>query len=135
MENIDGGISNLEREILDNRNEYDKSIKKYESLGVKQFKTGLMKTVGKLSEFLPNYSLRKGTSRESLKRYKKITFLNELIHSPQILWACYELGKSISEENYSNAALCYGLMVLNGYLTLTQRYNRARINAILDKNF
>jgi len=54
---------------------------------------------------------------------------NELIHAPATAYFEYKLAEDLGNNNYSEAVF----LLIHGYCTMLQRYNRARVYNTLDK--
>lgn len=120
---------------------FERSGRLYEALGVRYAKKIVMGTFGKArkiagdGERTSNYFIGQGFNRNlrSLKKFELYTRVNETIHAPQIIWNSYNLGKNIVEGNYGAAAIYAGILLVNTYMTMLQRYNRARIYNTIDE--
>ncbi|MBI4448178.1 hypothetical protein HY643_04300 [Candidatus Woesearchaeota archaeon] len=118
---------------------FEKSGKLYEYLGIKYFKKLVMGTTGKLRKMLgdgkepSNYFIGEKRNSESLKQFEKGSRLNERIHGPLTLFFLPLLAYSLGEDHYGTAIFNGLNILLNGYLTMLQRYNRARVYNVLER--
>jgi len=119
---------------------FEKSGKVYEWLGIKYFKKILMGTVGACLKktgwgdyITPNpYFLGKKRDLFSLKFYGWGTKLAETVHMPFVIHGGKEVVEELADGNYGFAALSSVEFLLNAYPVMLQRYNRSRVNKIID---
>jgi len=151
---IIGGVSDLEN-ILDSETDrsvikkltdwyfvpksFERSGRLYEALGVRPFKKLVMGTFGRLHELCgydktsSKYFIGQYRSKKSLKKFEVNTRLNELIHAPLTAYFVYKLAEDLANNNY-DVVIINGIgLLINGYCTMLQRYNRARVYNTLDK--
>lgn len=111
----------------------------YEWLGAKYIKKIIMGTAGKLLKLLgadkysSNYFLGKEQNIEALRAYERQTRFNEIIHAPLTISTGYNLLKSLGEEKYAESITWGILFLVNSSCTIFQRYNRVRVNNIIEK--
>lgn len=116
---------------------FERSGKLYENLGVRYIKKAIMGTIGKvfrkrgLDKNASTYFLGNSSDLDSLREYEKGTRINELVHVPQMIGSAVGLARSISEDNYVAAAVLGTFLVLNASSTMLQRYNRAKVEKIV----
>ena len=106
----------------------------YELLGVKYFQKAYLATVGKIA--LPNGKWINKTKR-GFENFDFSTKLYETIHTVfGIAYACYDLNHYQSNESVKNLlGGCLINALINIYPIMLQRYNRARVENILDKRY
>lgn len=71
--------------------------------------------------------------QEGLKAYEKRTRINEAIHAPPTLLLTYLIISFLVEGKYIGAAIIGPLWLLNALPTALQRYNRVRIESVLQR--
>ena len=97
-----------------------------------------MGTFGKLHKHLgadkvgSNYFVGQDKSKRGLKKFELLTKINELIHNMGIVYFGSEFIADLRNENYINAVADGVGILMNFYLIMLQRYNRARIYNTLD---
>ncbi len=119
---------------------FEKDGRVYEFLGVKYAQRIVMATAGKLrrkkDEGCPsNYFIGKNPHLESLMIFERGTRFNETTHAPVVLLETCCLAATLSQENmnYTSVGVITGALILNFYLTILQRYNRARVYNVIEK--
>jgi len=118
---------------------FERSGKLYEALGVRQFKKLIMGTVGRLfkkmgmDETTGTYFIGKERNKKTIKQYELMARINETIHAPFTAYFGYKLAEDLGNNNYSGAIGDGIALLINGYCTMVQRYNRARVYNTLDK--
>lgn len=118
---------------------FERSGKLYEALGVRPFKKLVMGTFGKLHKILgadktgSNYFIGQDRSKRGLKKFEAETRFNEFVHAPFTAYCGYKLAEDLGNNNYSGAIVDGIGLLINGYCTMLQRYNRARVYNTLDK--
>jgi len=114
---------------------FERSGRLYESLGVKPFKKLVMGTVGRplKRDQASNYFIGRPLNNRAMKRYELMTRLNETIHAPFTAFAIYIISEWIEKGNYGDVIFGAIPFLINGYSTMLQRYNRARIYETIKK--
>ncbi|VVB78855.1 Uncharacterised protein [uncultured archaeon] len=118
----------------------------YELLGIKTFQKAFMATFGEYRKrhFYngpDHYQMGKEISKENLERFIEKTKENESIHSPGSIGAVVGLGIALplSTGSYLAMGLAVAsssiILAINLPVTILQRYNRARIQEVLDKRY
>jgi len=117
---------------------FERSGKIYEALGVKQFKKFVMGTIGRISKKVREdkttgtYFIGKERNRKTIKQYEITARINELVHAPATAYFGYKLAEDLGCGNNSGAVGDVIWLLVNGYCTMLQRYNRARVYNTLD---
>lgn len=118
---------------------FERSGKLYEALGVKKFKKLIMGTVGRafkkigMDETKGTYFIGKERNKKTIKQYELLARINETIHAPITAYCVYKLVEDLGNNNYGGAIGNGIALSINGYCTMVQRYNRARVYNTLDK--
>ena len=102
----------------------------YELLGIKIFKkvpVHIGRTFG-----WDSYFIRDG-GHEGLKAYEKRTRMSEAIHAPITILLTYQIISLLVEGRYVGAVIIGPLWFLNALPTALQRYNRVRIESVLER--
>lgn len=118
---------------------FEKSGRLYEILGVKQFHSAYVATMGKVVKGLARALGEDGRHilppyDSSLGAMCKATRSLEGIHLVVAAVFSYGMSLSLSQEDYKTAAFnALANTVVNLYPIMLQRYNRARINRVLER--
>lgn len=112
---------------------FERSCRVYRWLGVPYFKKILMGTIGKLrKKGEPNtYRIGKDRSIDSLLDFETATRLNETAHAIIAPFCAYFSYLDFATDPEKGIAFAIGA-VLNFYIVMLQRYNRARIYNTLE---
>ncbi len=111
----------------------------YELLGVKYVQKVIMGTIGAWSrkkgggEFACAYFIGRRVNLSSLNTYESGTRLNETIHAPLVLLCGYLTFSQLGTGEYVSATISGVATVVNVACTMLQRYNRARVYRVLEK--
>jgi len=116
---------------------FERNGKLYELFGIKIFKKGVVKIGKKVAgnekvNHANNYYLW-DSSQEGLEAFDYKTRRNESIH---LTWAAYSGILASTEFMANNLGSCEfqtGLIILNLYCVMLQRYNRARLHNAIDR--
>ena len=116
---------------------FEKSGRIYKWMGIKYFQKAVMGTVGKSMRksgggwTADNYFIGKKRDTDSLKYFESKTRFNETVHAPVALYGtilcAINLPDAMAKNDYSGFIIGGALLFLNGYITMLQRYNRARV--------
>ena len=123
----------------------DLEIKIYELLGIKKFRkmafilrdTLMYLPTIKMSKerrknilynSYSNYNIGKNKDYESIKKYKKMLFINSGIHTFYLL---KYISAMVAGTNVDEIVILW--LLLNTYCIMLQRYNHIRINSLLKK--
>ena len=145
MSDLEGRVSNDERnpvikatDIYFRPKFFEKSGKIYEWLGVKPFRKLVMGSVGRAFKAagggsLPGtYFIGKGDDKD-IGAYETLARINEAVHMPLMVLASSDLASSITGGDIWKIVGASAGVLLNGYCTMLQRYNRAKAYKILEK--
>jgi len=102
----------------------------YELLGIKIFKK-VPVHIGRTSGW-DSYFIGDG-GHAGLKAYEKRTRMSEAIHAPITILLTYRIISLLVEGRYVGAAIIGPLWFLNALPTALQRYNRAKIESVLER--
>lgn len=111
----------------------------YESLGVKFIQKMVMNTAGKIGKMgglhrcANTYFLADGRSLVNLETYRKGTRLNETLHGIQIPLNLLWIAGYLADEKYVCSGIWAGFLVLNASMVMLQRYNRARVEKVIER--
>ena len=117
---------------------FEKSGKLYEALGVKYVQKVVMATAGrrarkKLLDGKPSpFLIGKILDLESLETFERRTRFNEFMHAPVLLYFFFELVTDFSRDPYEYFFILV-FALLNAPLVMLQRYNRARVEKVIEK--
>ena len=112
-----------------------KDGKMYEFLGIRMFRkvvVGLGHFFG-LDNTKENSYFISDTSTEGLRAFEKRTRRSEAIHFPITIYLTYGIIMALAEGKYAVAYVAAFCWVLNGYPSMLQRYNRIRIESVLNR--
>ncbi|MBP6921340.1 hypothetical protein KBB89_02220 [Candidatus Gracilibacteria bacterium] len=121
--------------------EFEADGKLYERLGIKHFQKIVMSTVGKVFRILgddkkpDNYFIGKTINESSLRKYISFNKVNETIHAMGTPFCILGIVRDGNSGDYGNFPLYAGVLMLNFYCIMFQRYNRARVENILSKRY
>ncbi|MCF7866678.1 hypothetical protein K9L67_03390 [Candidatus Woesearchaeota archaeon] len=115
----------------------------YEWIGAKYIQKAVMGTVGKLGRSIgrdeesgTNYFIGKQLNLDALETYERKTRFNEMLHAPQIIWNASVLVKYLGDGNYGGEVFWGSFfLALNSSCTIIQRYNRARVDNVIEKRY
>ncbi len=102
----------------------------YELLGINTFKKVFVYMGHKFG--WDSYFIDDGR-QEGLKAYEKRTRISEAIHAPVTVLLTYQMISYLAEGRYAGAAIIGPLWLLNAIPTALQRYNRVRIESVLQR--
>ena len=118
--------------------------KVYEILGIKQVKKVVVGTIGKyFKQFNENLYLKEPEDKDgyfirkpdldSLKSFERGTRVNEKIHNLGIGVGSLGLATSLYLDLPEGVLVSGTFLLLNSYLTMLQRYNRTKVQKLIDK--
>ena len=117
---------------------FEKSGRIYEWLGVKPFKKLLMGTIGRafrsagMDDISWSYFIGRGSNKD-VSHYETLARISETVHMPLTILAGSALAPNVAEGDITNIIGASMGILINGYCTMLQRYNRARAYRILEK--
>ncbi|MCX6749148.1 MAG: hypothetical protein NTW17_00170 [Candidatus Pacearchaeota archaeon] len=113
----------------------------YRMLGVKYIQKFIMETVGKafrlmsMDDEASSYFIGEKINLKSLKDYEFGTRVNEVIHAPFTVFFGYLLLNDLNDGNPTKLALDGLGLLINSSCTMLQRYNRARVQNVVQKRY
>ena len=116
---------------------FEKSGRLYEALGVKYVQKAVMGTFGKIfrkagfGDIAGPYFIGETPDLSSLKTYEYWTKFNETIHAVPLIWYTNGLIHDFGKDIPSDVIDALGILSL-GALTMLQRYNRARVEKVIE---